>query len=1335
MLVDSLADGSIKLSHAHLVVVSDAQRVVPMVTPHPVLRLMSDFHSKTPAAPRVFATLQSSIDRWASLDLTRLETPLQARSFFVAPTRNLQGDIWSGPMELVVEYEPYCPTQTEPDVSAAVRKSDPQGTLFRAHHYRRACRVFLQLGPYAAYLYWKSVMTTSLSKGGLSESTIATGLENLESEKLGDKLDIDVSSRTCNATPKLAKCVQMLELCERYGAAFRGVVYVQDRSVARVLSDLLGTQLSFLRPAVLCGSSWRGVKSGNETLKSFEAGIHNLLVSTKSCEDMDIAPAGMIIHFDLFEDQLSYAYSQAHSKGRQSHLIYMVARENNEHRRIVTRLQTSDDAVRGWIADLAQGQEGTPPRTIYTSFDPYTSDGEDEDEEVEYILDPTTSARIHKSGAVAAVYRFIAEVYPISGVDDGTVSLILEEQPGEHGEATYHYTLSFPVSTRLPTIVGPRCASRWEARREACYQACKELVRVGLMNVRHFPQSGSAGSFASKAPNRQKAKTTASAFGYPRKTPDFWPNSQSGPPTVLYPTVVVPENLGDEPHAPVLFLTRAPLPLIPEFTVFFSGAGATVHFYKGEPIEVTDVQLKALHEYTLRVSKTLMNKPLECPVGNMLCYFAPLDSTWHSSLSAHWPLLSLGEHIPWDAVQLAADYFAIPLVDGIASLDERAQDAIVLDRQVEYTSRYFLVKVRHDLTPLSKAEDSPREAEYPNFLEYCKARIKDFQGLDDENQHMIEVKVIPAPVNNLHPTSGPPTPPGRPPLKYLIPELCYKFTIPASTFRTLWLMPSIMEKMNMYLLTKELNAKLFRNAILEQQLHIALSTPALWTEFDYERLEFLGDSFLKVVASNFLFATMPGADVGALHTARGPIISNKSLQQGAARIGLPSYIQHKRFVAKLWQVPLASDMPPSATKREDGDGDVEMAEAEQEPKDKGKRSKKQRQADDLYTIWLGDKTIADVVEAILAASFLSGGHEVALQTARVMQVNVPNVAQWADYARLAAEHGTSGQNAGSPPTPATLEAVERLFGSHFRKPELVGQALSHTAKVDHKDVKGKSYDTLEFLGDAVLDFLVARWVWERYPYLGPGGMSLLKSAMVSNETLAAFCVHIGLHQYLQGTANDLSSSIQKYVDFMEELRKKEYDLATRENRLPGQYWIELPLAAPKCLADVVESMLGALYVSDDFFEAGVGNFFENVYKPFIEAHIRLQTLSGNPKTTLLEFLQAEGCVNNAVVKRPAEKQNQLVHMEVVVHGQVIASVVDASNAVSTRKATLGALDFLANHPDFLSRTCNCKTAAADQKKTPAKKEKEPAEKPASKKEEDEASEAEVEDLMDAVNEE
>ena len=113
---------------------------------------------------------------------------------------------------------------------------------------------------------------------------------------------------------------------------------------------------------------------------------------------------------------------------------------------------------------------------------------------------------------------------------------------------------------------------------------------------------------------------------------------------------------------------------------------------------------------------------------------------------------------------------------------------------------------------------------------------------------------------------------------------------------------------------------------------------------------------------------MPLADVGKLHLARQSIIGNRVLQEGAARAGVPSYIQAKRFVAKLWQPPLASSAtsPEAQTSAvaEDVDGDVEMGEEDAtvgertdggETRDKGKRSKKQRQKDELNTLWLGDK--------------------------------------------------------------------------------------------------------------------------------------------------------------------------------------------------------------------------------------------------------------------------------------------------------------------------------------------------------------------------------------------
>ena len=77
--------------------------------------------------------------------------------------------------------------------------------------------------------------------------------------------------------------------------------------------------------------------------------------------------------------------------------------------------------------------------------------------------------------------------------------------------------------------------------------------------------------------------------------------------------------------------------------------------------------------------------------------------------------------------------------------------------------------------------------------------------------------------------------------------------------------------------------------------------------------------------------------------------------------------------------------------------------------------------------------------------------------------------------------------------------------------------------------------------------------------------------------------------------------------------------------------------------------MGALYVGDNFQETNASRFFHGVFKQFLDAHVRLQTLSKHPRVTLLELLQAEGCQNSDVVKRPAIRQNTAVLMEGTVH--------------------------------------------------------------------------------------
>ena len=60
--------------------------------------------------------------------------------------------------------------------------------------------------------------------------------------------------------------------------------------------------------------------------------------------------------------------------------------------------------------------------------------------------------------------------------------------------------------------------------------------------------------------------------------------------------------------------------------------------------------------------------------------------------------------------------------------------------------------------------------------------------------------------------------------------------------RTAFLLPCVLQRIEDLLLVKELNSRLFNNAISDNLLHMALTTRAVEIEYDYERLEILGES-------------------------------------------------------------------------------------------------------------------------------------------------------------------------------------------------------------------------------------------------------------------------------------------------------------------------------------------------------------------------------------------------------------------------------------------------------------------------------------------------------------
>ena len=189
----------------------------------------------------------------------------------------------------------------------------------------------------------------------------------------------------------------------------------------------------------------------------------------------------------------------------------------------------------------------------------------------------------------------------------------------------------------------------------------------------------------------------------------------------LYPTVITPvidpavikEHCG--PYAPLLLLTRLPLPPLRSFKLFFTGLSGKIVLTRAAAIEVDEERLQDLYRYTTRLIRYITNKPLVCSLEQMAYFFAPLPYTKGSAFShethSHvnpWDFPIVDELVSWEKVHLAAERPTVSLnTQDLRTLIEDTDDAIIQDRWVEFTRRYFCVRMRPDLTPLSKPEDSP----------------------------------------------------------------------------------------------------------------------------------------------------------------------------------------------------------------------------------------------------------------------------------------------------------------------------------------------------------------------------------------------------------------------------------------------------------------------------------------------------------------------------------------------------------------------------------------------------------------------------------------------------
>lgn len=107
---------------------------------------------------------------------------------------------------------------------------------------------------------------------------------------------------------------------------------------------------------------------------------------------------------------------------------------------------------------------------------------------------------------------------------------------------------------------------------------------------------------------------------------------------------------------------------------------------------------------------------------------------------------------------------------------------------------------------------------------------------------------------------------------------------------------------------------------------------------------------------------------------------------------------------------------------------------------------------------------------------------------------------------------------------APTARLEARLGHKFRDRALLDRALTHSS-LAHETGKGKDNEELEFLGDALLGFLIAEALFRRYPGMDEGGLSKCKAYLVRRDSLAGIAREIDLGPHLRlGKAVDKVTS-------------------------------------------------------------------------------------------------------------------------------------------------------------------------------------------------------------------
>lgn len=220
-----------------------------------------------------------------------------------------------------------------------------------------------------------------------------------------------------------------------------------------------------------------------------------------------------------------------------------------------------------------------------------------------------------------------------------------------------------------------------------------------------------------------------------------------------------------------------------------------------------------------------------------------------------------------------------------------------------------------------------------------------------------------------------------------------------------------------------------------------------------------------------------------------------------------------------------------------------------------------------------------------------------------------------------------------------MEQLQNNLGYHFKNPALLARALTHSSYANERHVDTGDNERLEFLGDSVLGFITAEYLFANHRDFPEGELTKLRAYAVCEKSLFSYAEEIGLGHHLK--------------------------LGKGEERTGGR-------TRPSVLSDAFEAVIAAIYLDGGMDEAK--KFVLRFVVPYVEAKPTFKDY----KTMLQEVVQKNQgeTLEYVLVSETGPDHDKCFTVEVHLNSNVIGRGVGGSKKKAEQNAAKEALELM-----------------------------------------------------------